>query len=137
MEDHEEMEELAGLKSQLARIRYELSVIGPVLPGAIVEKWTRCGKTPCRCVADPPQLHGPYPQWTRKDGGKTTTRQLSPEQVDRYRSLFAEAQRLREIVRELETLCVTAVEDAEGWLPPVRRAEQPAKTPKTRSRRPS
>jgi hypothetical protein len=132
------VEELADdLGRELDRIRAELSTIGPALPGGIVDRWTRCGKSPCRCKADPPQLHGPYPQWTRKEKGKTTTRLLSPGQIERYRPLFEEAQRLRELVRELEMLCTAAVENAEGWLPPVPRAEKLATTSKSRSREPS
>jgi hypothetical protein len=132
------VDELADtLGKELERIRTELSTIGPVLPGGIVDRWTRCGKSPCRCKADPPQLHGPYPQWTRKDRGKTTTRLLSPEQIERYRPLLEEARKLHQLVRELELLCTAAVEDAEGWLPPVPRAEKLATTEKTPSREPS
>lgn len=36
------------------------------------------GTPGCRCKADPPQLHGPYWQWTRKVAGKTVT--LPPPQ---------------------------------------------------------
>src|SRR5215469_16853757 len=69
----------------------------------------------CRCHSDPSQLHGPYPTWIRKVGAKTVTRTLSPAQAERYRPLFDNARRLRELTRELETLTAEVVEQAEGW----------------------
>jgi hypothetical protein len=125
-------------REQIARITRQLGEIGYVLPGSIVERYNRCGKAACRCKADPPQLHGPYRQWTNNTGGDSTTRLLSTEQVERYRSWFEEARRLRELVRELEALCVEAAEYAEGWAPPKRRsptAQKPRKDKKKEPRR--
>ena len=44
--------------------------IDAVLPGSVVIRQMRCDKAACRCKADPPRLHGPYIQWTRKVAGK-------------------------------------------------------------------
>src|SRR5258708_39513092 len=55
-----------------------------VLPGTITERMTRCGHANCRCHADPPRLHGPYHQWTRKVAGKTVTPILSDDQFAAY-----------------------------------------------------
>ena len=51
------------------RIARRLGEIGFVLPGSVTERMMRCGKRACRCRADPPQLHGPYLQWTRTVDG--------------------------------------------------------------------
>ena len=51
-----------------------------VLPGSITERRTRCGRRNCGCHADPPRLHGPYWQWTRKIAAKTICRWLSNDQ---------------------------------------------------------
>jgi hypothetical protein len=48
-------------------------------------------------------------------GTKTFTRTLSPTQLERYRPLFDNTKRLRELISELETLSAEAVEQAEGW----------------------
>ncbi len=102
----------------IRRLRDELGTIDGVLPGSVVERRMRCGKAGCRCRADPPELHGPYLQWTRRGAdGSTVTRYLSPEQVERYRPWFDNTRRLREIVAELDALCLRVVERAEGWEP--------------------
>lgn len=99
------------------RISDQLAHIDGVLPGSIVERYQRCGKAACRCKADPPQLHGPYIQWTRKVAGKTVTRTLTDEQYQRYRPWFDNARRLRELTAELEAHSLATAETAEGWKP--------------------
>jgi hypothetical protein len=109
----------AGIDPQLStaqrRIAAELAVIDWALPGSIVERMMRCGKRRCRCKNDPPDLHGPYIQWTRTVDGKTVTRLLTPEQLSRYQPWLDNAARLRALVTELEALTVQAVKYAEGW----------------------
>jgi hypothetical protein len=97
------------------QITEEIAGLGLCLPGSLVERTTRCGSPRCRCRSDPSQLHGPYPSWIRKVGAKTFTRTLSPAQLERYRPLFDNTKRLRELISELETLSAEAVEQAEGW----------------------
>jgi hypothetical protein len=96
------------LQAQLAEIDF-------VLPGTINIAMNRCGKPSCACHADPPRLHGPYITWTRKVKGKTVTRRLTPEQLERYRPWFENNRRLRQLIGELETLSLHAAEQAEGW----------------------
>src|SRR6266540_1954431 len=97
------------------RIAAELAQIDWALPGSIVERMMRCGKRRCRCKADPPQLHGPYIQWTRTVDGKTVTKLLTAEQLARYQPWLDNASRLRDLVSELETLTVQTIEQTEGW----------------------
>lgn len=97
------------------RIARQLATIDYALPGSIVTRMMRCGNRGCRCRADPPQLHGPYLQWTRKVDGKTVTRMLTAEQLQRYQPWLDNAQRLRKLVHQLETLTTQTVEHAQGW----------------------
>jgi hypothetical protein len=80
------------------------------LPGSITQRFTRCGKQVCRCKADPPQLHGPYWQWTRTEQGKTITRLLTPEQAARYQAWIDTTHQLRDLLRELHALSADAAE---------------------------
>ncbi|MGH8896604.1 MAG: DUF6788 family protein [Egibacteraceae bacterium] len=98
-----------------ARIAGCLAQIGFALPASLVARTTACGKTGCRCQADPPLLHGPYLSWTRTVAGKTVTRKLTPDQQARYQAWLDNARRLRQLVAELEVLSVAALEEAEGW----------------------
>jgi hypothetical protein len=102
-------------RRELAR---QIAQIDAALPGSLQIRSTRCGKQACRCKADPPQLHGPYIQWTRKINGRTRTQLLSPEQLDRYQPWFDNAQQIRQMLTELEELSLQAAQATEGWTEP-------------------
>jgi hypothetical protein len=108
----------ASAERRQRQIAEEIAALGPCLPGNLVGRTTRCGSARCRCYSDPSQLHGPYPTWIRKAGAKTVTRTLSPAQAERYRPLFDNARRLRELTSELQALTAEIVEQAEGWTTP-------------------
>ena len=60
--------------------------------------------------------HGPYPSWIRKIGERTVTRNLNPAQAERYRPMFDNTKRLKQLVAEIEAISADAVEEAEGWV---------------------
>ena len=103
--------------AELDALHQQIAAVGFVLPGTVIERYTRCTSPGCRCQADPPDKHGPYLQWTRKVAGKTVTRRLSRDQYERYRPWFDNARRLRELTTQLENLSLRTVEQAEGWQP--------------------
>lgn len=102
---------------RLQKLQAQLAEVGFALPGTINVAMNRCGKQNCACHQDPPRLHGPYITWTRKVSGKTITRRLTPEQLERYKPWFDNRRRLRELITELETLSLHAAEQAESWTP--------------------
>ena len=63
-----------------------------------------------RCHADPPRLHGPYWQWTRKVAAKTVCRWLSADQHRDYQAWIDNDRRLRELLARLEALGAAAFE---------------------------
>ena len=102
-------------KAQAAAIAAELAQIGFALPGTLTERPMRCGHANCRCHAGPPQLHGPYHQWTRKVAGKTVTRFLSDDQLADYSGWFDNQRRLRALLAELEALSLAIIEADPRW----------------------
>jgi hypothetical protein len=83
---------------------------GPALPGTLTVRAYACGKPSCRCHADPPALHGPYAEWTRKIGGKTVTRRLTPAELAAWQPLFGNAKKIRALLAELQDLTLAIVE---------------------------
>jgi hypothetical protein len=105
----------AAQRRRRAELVKALAETGWALPGTFTERYNRCGKPNCRCKHDPPTLHGPYYQWTRKVDGKTVTRLLNRDQIERYRDWFDNAQRARKLLADIETLSLTVIESTEGW----------------------
>ncbi|MGH3755939.1 MAG: DUF6788 family protein [Pseudonocardiaceae bacterium] len=98
-----------------AAIARSLGDAGFALPGTLIERTMACGKANCRCKADPPRLHGPYHQWTRKIDRKTVTVNLTDDQLARYGPWFANARTLRTALNDLEELSLRIAKRAEGW----------------------
>jgi hypothetical protein len=98
---------------RLHKLQAQLAEIGFALPGTINVAMNRCGKENCACHQDPPKLHGPYITWTRKVAGKTVTRRLSAEQLERYQPWFENDRRLKALVKEIEALSLQALDAAE------------------------
>ena len=105
----------ATFERQHQRIVSELGALGFVLPGSVSARSSLCGNPGCVCHRDPTRLHGPYHSWTRALRGKTLTRNLSDDQVLRYRDWIDDAAKLRSLVIDLKQLSLRAIHQAEGW----------------------
>jgi hypothetical protein len=96
-------------QDRAAHIAAELAGLGLALPGTLMQRHVRCGWPGCRCHADPPQLHGPYAEWTRKIAGKTVTRRLTDDELTAWQPLFDNARKIRALVTELQELTLQAI----------------------------
>ncbi len=85
-------------------LKRELSALGIVRPGSLVRRYMPCGKPGCRCMADPPILHGPYYQWTYQVRRKTTTRRLTQAQAAQCEVWIRNYRKLRTITRRIVAL---------------------------------
>jgi hypothetical protein len=65
---------------RLAALQREVAQVGLFRRGSLLKVHRRCGKAHCACKADPPRLHGPYLQWTRKVAAKTVSVHVAREQ---------------------------------------------------------
>jgi len=97
------------LERRRNRIRGELSSLGDLRPGSLVDRYRKCGKPNCHCAAEEAGGHGPSWSLTRQVGGKTITKIIPVAAVPQTRKQIAEYQRLRSLARELvetsEQLC--------------------------------
>ena len=106
------MEPSPAQRAALEKITAQIAAAAdPALPGTLTVRAYACGKPGCRCHADPPRLHGPYAEWTRKIGGKTVTRRLTPTQLAQYQPLFDNARKLRTLLSELQDLTLEIVDE--------------------------
>jgi hypothetical protein len=90
----------------------EISTLGLAVPGSITDRMTRCQRAGCHCKADPPQLHGPYPTWTRRVNGTTITRTLQDDDAEQLRRYLDAHRRLRQLITELETTSAQIAEQS-------------------------
>ena len=91
-------------------LKRSIADVGLVRRGSLVRRFMPCGRPGCRCQADPPELHGPYHQWTRKVRGKTITVRLSPSQARLFEEWIGNDRRLRKLLAQMEKVSLRATE---------------------------
>ena len=96
--------ELAGLGTRYRDLQDQVRELGFIAPGSVIERYTVCGSSGCRCHADPAHRHGPYYQYTRKLAGKTLTRRLDPEQAQASRDWITNRRRLDDLLAKMDQL---------------------------------
>ena len=105
---------MTTVAERLEEIGRELSAIGPVLAGSISERATRCQRSGCHCRRETAVLHGPYPTWTWRPGGRPVTKTLSAQEADRLRRYADAHRRLKQLIAELERLSIAIIDEREG-----------------------
>jgi len=101
---------LATYQRRYRELAAQIADIGYIAAGSITRRSTRCGTPSCRCHADPPQLHGPYRQWTAKVDGKTVTRRLNETEAELYQQWIANDRQLRALITQMRQVAAEATE---------------------------
>ena len=101
---------LADYQRRYRNLAAQLADIGYIAAGSLAQRHNRCGKPNCRCHGDPPQLHGPYWQWTAKVNGKTVNRRLTQSEAELYQEWIDNDRRQRAIITQMRELAATATE---------------------------
>lgn len=86
-----------GLKQSFVEIDY-------LCPGSVVERYMPCGKSACRCAADPANRHGPYYEWSRKVRGKTATVRLSKQAASVYKEFTKNDRACKKLLNQMRKI---------------------------------
>ena len=89
-------------ENRFETLKASLADLGPIRRGTVLRRFRRCKRSACRCHDDPPQLHGPYYEWTRKVKGKTVSVTITEEQARLLKQWIDNARRLDKIVADIQ-----------------------------------
>ncbi len=103
-------DQLDDLQRQYRELARQVADIGFITAGTITHRRTRCGKPSCGCHADPPRLHGPYYQWTRKINGKTVTRRLTEREANLHTEWINNDRQLHALITQMRDIAGQATE---------------------------
>jgi hypothetical protein len=101
---------LAAYQHSYRQLAERIAEVGYIAAGSITCRHTRCGTAGCRCHSDPPQLHGPYWQWTAKINGKTVTRRLSETEAHLYQQWIDNDRQLHALIGQMRQVAAKATE---------------------------
>jgi hypothetical protein len=101
---------LVRLRQRYRRLALRLAQLDFIAKGSVTQRHLPCGKPTCRCHADPPQLHGPYWQWSTAVAGKTVTRNLTEDQARLYLEWIGNRKHLEAILDKMHAIAAQAAE---------------------------
>jgi hypothetical protein len=100
---------LEELERRQRELKTQVSAVQDMRRGSLVARYRKCGKASCRCAEQRHPGHGPSLSLTWQEGGKTHTKIIPAEAVERTQAQIAEFRRFRRLMRELvevsERLC--------------------------------
>lgn len=85
------------VRRRTAELRRAIAAFDLLCSGTLLSRTKACGRAGCRCADDPEARHGPYYEWTRRQGGRLVHSVLTAEQAGRLARAIAnyrEVQRL-------------------------------------------
>lgn len=80
----------------------QLAGIDLVCSGTLTERTKTCGKANCRCATDPDARHGPYHEWSWREGGKLLHKIVSPHQAKRLERAIRNYRRILRLLERWE-----------------------------------
>jgi hypothetical protein len=106
---------ISELENSRERLKRQLSGLGDLRPGSLVERYRKCGKPNCHCARSDDAGHGPSWSLTRDVKGRTATKIIPEALVPQTREQIAEYHRLRDLTRDLvevnEKICEARIGD--------------------------
>ena len=98
-------------------LKRSIGKLGLIRHGSLVRRFMPCGTPGCHCHDDPPKLHGPYYQWTRKLHGKTVTVRLDEQQAKVLAEWIENGRQLDEILGQMEAIALRITDRVLKQLP--------------------
>tara|TARA_A100000164_G_C21409143_1_gene541308 strand:- start:198 stop:533 length:336 start_codon:yes stop_codon:yes gene_type:complete len=102
-------------KDEIEAIKYKLLNLGSLHPGKISQQYTVCNKSNCACKSKiNPKKHGPYYQLSYSVKGKSSTRFIKPEDIDKVQQYIDNYNEMKELLSDLSELYVNQFKST-GW----------------------
>lgn len=118
-----------ALLDRMEESKAQLGHVGIILRGSLIQRYMPCGKPPCKCMADPPVLHGPYFQWSGTIGGTKKTIRLGAREAAIWQEWIDNGRRLDRILAEWEAVGLEAASLLLATRPGNQQAPSPEKPP--------
>ncbi len=91
-------QKIKQIERAIERTKAQICQLGNLRPGALSQQYSVCGKSGCRCAAEPPQKHGPYYQLSYTLKKRSTTRFVKKEDVSRIKREINSYARMKRLV---------------------------------------
>ena len=107
----------ARAHQRIAQIRTELGHVEYLSSGTLLRRTKVCGKAGCRCAQDPAARHGPYYEWSRRQGPRLAHTVLTPPQARLLAQAIANYRMVRRLLKRWERDSVRLILSEAGEAP--------------------
>ncbi len=121
---------LSRLQARYQELAAHFTGVGYILKGSVVQRFMPCSSPGCRCHANPPQLHGPYWQWSTRVAGKTVSRRLTQQQARQYQQWIDNRKSLEKLLEQMYDISAQAATILLDLQHPQTDNNHPPKSPK-------
>ncbi len=80
----------------------QIAGLGLICSGTLLERTKSCGKPNCRCASDPEARHGPYHEWSWREGGRLRHKIVPPEKAELLREAIRNYRTVQELLGRWE-----------------------------------
>ncbi len=93
-----EEKDSSAARRRIEEIRSQIDSFDLICSGTLLKRTKTCGKPNCRCAADPKARHGPYHEWSWREGGRLVHKIVTPEQARRLRRAIDNYREIRALL---------------------------------------
>jgi len=109
-----------GLHNTLKRIRRiqaHIARFDLVCTGTVLTRTKVCGKPNCRCATDPEARHGPYYEWSRREGGRLVHSIVSSSEARVLGRAIRNYRAIQRLLRIWQDQSIKAIRTGKGPAP--------------------
>lgn len=99
-------QEIREARRRIAAIKRKITRLELASSGTLLTRTKTCGRKSCRCARDASARHGPYHEWSRREGGRLVHKTISDEQAREVAKAIANYREIQRLLRcwEKETV---------------------------------
>jgi len=99
----------SAARRRIEEIRSQIESMNLVCSGTLLKRTKTCGKPNCRCATDPEARHGPYHEWSRREGGRLVHKIITPEQARRLKQAIKNYREIQALLARWERESTTII----------------------------
>ncbi len=108
---------LHDILKRIRRIQTHIARFDFVCTGTVLTRTKVCGKPSCRCATDPEARHGPYYEWSRREGGRLVHSIVSSSEARVLGRAIRNYRAIQQLLRSWQDQSVKAIRTGKGPTP--------------------
>jgi hypothetical protein len=93
----------------IEKIKERIARVDLACSGTLIKRMKVCGKPGCKCAADPNARHGPYYEWSRREGKRLLHSVVSAAEANDLKKAIANYRNVQRLLKRWEAQSVELI----------------------------